>query len=304
MAFPKEEHAMSTVYTVHTHPANLITVDDMIAYILPNVERYVSNHYYDFSYDLQQELIQAAITNLWEDTRRGTLKTTQPPSYWMTACKTGITRAVEKLKRETGVRVKQQGKTFIQNRVEYDCDIAFDDGEQSGLEVAERILHQQPGPRDPEGGRLDQQIDFEWLLTKAFSLLKPSEVEDCAALALDLATGEGTGVDFRVQHGWGQDRYYKTLDRLKDVFYQAAQKERPAKQKCAASIDTQKVLALYQQGYGCKRIARLMGCSDSRVGQILQEIRTREGTIARTTKRQYDHHKNQIDAWESESAAD
>jgi len=262
---------MTTNYTLNTHPATLCTVDDVIAHILPKLERYVHKHYFDLSYDLQQELIQAGIIGLWEDARHGKLKTTDHPRYWMTACKTGVIRAMEDIKRETGVRVKTRtGETYVENRIEYECDLVFADSEATGLEKVEQATHRYPGHQDPDGGKCDQRIDFEWLLTKAFSLLSTSEVEDCALLAQFLAEGEGTGVDFRVQHEWTQTRYYKTFDRLKDVFYTAAGKERPAKQQNAATVDSAKVLALYQQGYGCQRIARLVGCSDSRADQIIQ----------------------------------
>jgi RNA polymerase sigma factor (sigma-70 family) len=281
---------MSTVYPVSISLDVQTTIDDMIAYLLPKVERYISKHYFGLSYDLQQELTQAGITALWEEVRCGKLKPTDQPNYWMTACKTGIIRAMEDLKRETGVRIKtQDGQTYIENRIEYECDLSFEDSQDTGLEKAERSMHHKFGPQDPDGGRCEHRIDFEWLLTKAFSLLKTCEVEDCTKVALHLAFGQVSAVDFWTQNGWSQSRYYTSLDRLKEVFYAAAHKERPAKQKNGATVDAKKVLELYQQGYGSKRIARLLGCSDSRADQIIQAAKRQHGALERSTKRAYNH---------------
>jgi len=277
---------MNAVYTVFTHPVNLCTVEDMIAYVLPKVEHFVQQRYFDIGYDVRQELIQEGIVTLWDEVRRGKLKTTDPAAHWITTCTTGVLRAFEDYQLETGVHVIRNGHSAIEHRMDYDSDLIHDDDERSGLELAELSIHRNPGSCDPDGGKADQRIDFEWLVTKAFSLLNTADVEDCAEIVRHLADGKDTLKEFLTHHHWSPDRYYKSLEHLKDAFYTAAGKERPPKQKNPTTVDAQKVLALYKQGYGCDRIARLAGCSSSRADQIVQAAK-KQGEIVRSTKRLY-----------------
>lgn len=256
-------------------------LSDLLSHLLPKLERYVGRHYHEFSYDLQQELIQAGLTAIWEKARRD-----QPVSYdagyWFTVAKFGMMRGLDALRLETGVWSKGHG-TRIENRVEYACELAADGSESDGLELVERHVQRQPGPTDPEGGRVDQRLDFERLVTGAFALLSEAERGDCQVVAQFLALGEGTVQAFSMQHGWTEAHYKQTLNRLKEVFYQAAGKVRPDGR--AVPLDQSKICALYQRGYGYDRIARLMGCSKARVQQIMTKAKQERLDLARLPRR-------------------
>jgi hypothetical protein len=217
--------------------------------------------------------------------RRGKFKPTDPQGYWVMTGKLGIRDYMEDLQRETGVRVGKPGQSYIDTRIVYECDLAT--AHNDGLEGIELHTFRNLGSCDPERGQTDQRIDFEWLLTRAFSSIAPDDIEDCADLALTLAKGDCTVNEFCRQQGWTITRYYKTFDLLKDAFYSAAEKERPAKQFHGSQHDAEKILKLYQEGYGATWIARLVGCSSSRADQIIQQAKRSNIPLPRSTKRSY-----------------
>jgi hypothetical protein len=263
----------------------------------PRVQRHVHRRFHDLSYLLQDELVQAALVTMWDEYRLDKLKVTHEPCYWMQAGKTGILRHLEDLARETGVYIQVGDKRVLQQREYNESELASDDPDapdtNETIDIhAIRAKKSGSGGSDPEGGAADARIDFEWLYTKATALIPDNERPDCLELIRSLAFDDRhVGVDFRTLRGWSTERYYKTLDRLKDVFHEATGKPRPPKAQNPRSYDPEQVIQLWSQGYGATRIARLVGCSSSRADQIIQAARQQGRLPARSTERAYTHHK-------------
>jgi hypothetical protein len=287
--------AMTLVY--HTHPASLCTVEDILADMEPRVRRHVHRRYHDLSDLLQDELAQVALVTMWDEYRLGKLKLTHEPRFWMQAGKTGILRHLEDLARETGVYIQVGNKRVLQQREYNESALASDDPDAPDTNEtidfhAIRAKKSGSGGSDPEGGAADARIDFEWLYTKATALIPDNERPDCLELIRSLAFDDRhVGVDFRTLRGWSTERYYKTLDRLKDVFHEAAGKQRPPKAQNHRSFDPEQVIQFWSRGYGPARIARLVGCSSSRADQIIQAARQQGRLPMRSAERAYTHHK-------------
>jgi hypothetical protein len=284
---------MTTVY--HTHPAPLCTVEDILDYMAPRIRSFVNHHYGDLSWLLKDELVQAALVTMWDEYRVGKLKTTDDLSFWMQSGKTGIMRCFEDIERETGVYLHVGDKHILRRREFNESDLVSDNlNEPQMNEIIDmqviRSRKRGTGGSDPEGGAADARIDFEWLYTRAIALIPNNERADCLEMIRSLAFDDPhVGVDFRTLRGWSAERYYKTLDRLKDVFYEAAGKQRPPKEKSARSFDPEQVIQLWGRGYGSVRIAHQVGCSPSRAGQIIQAARQQGRLPVRSTERAYTH---------------
>jgi hypothetical protein len=261
----------------------------------PRIRSFVNHHYSDLSWLLKDELVQAALVTMWDEYRIGKLKTTNDLSFWMQSGKTGIRRCFEDIERETSVYVQVSNKRVLQGR-EYSESEFVKDGpnEPEANEIIDKIVFYarktNRGGSDPEGGAADARIDFEWLYTRAIALIPDNERADCLELIRSLAfDDQHVGVDFRTLRGWSAERYYKIMDRLKDVFYEAAGKQRPPKEKSARTFDPEQVIQLWGRGYGSVRIAHQVGCSPSRAGQIIQAARQQGRLPVRSAERAYTH---------------
>jgi hypothetical protein len=285
--------AMTTVY--HTHPATLCTVEDILDYMKPHIRRYVNHHYNDLSWLLRDELVQAALIAIYDEFRDGELKVTDAPRFWMQTGKHGIRDCFQNIERETGVFINVSGKHVLQQREYSESTFVKDDPDElENNDIIDVLVYHSrksnKGGSDPEGGAADARIDFEWLFAKAVALIPDNERADCLELIRSLAfDDEHVGIDFRTLRGWSEGRYYKTMDRLKDVFYTAAGKERPPKERGARNFDPEQVIQLWSRGYGAFRIARQVGCSSSRADQIIQAARQQGRLPVRSMERAYTH---------------
>ncbi len=257
-------------------------IDDLISYLLPRIERLIEKRFYDLSYTWQQELISAAIIRVWERAKQEG-PATHGIGFWINTAKFGAQDGLIALNHETGAfinsRTRVAGEPRIVKRILYASEVSVPSGDDP-LEVIEAKTHRNPGPVDPEGGKVDQRLDFEQLATKAFTLIPRDVREDCREVAQHLALSDESGEAAFKAKGWSEHKYRQTVKHLKLAFHLAAGKPYTPRE-VRPTIDKQPILELHAQGYSQNQIAVRVGCSKGTVHNAIEALKKRQGKTTR-----------------------